>query len=281
MLARAAGYAKVSLMPTARSTKPDTRHIWVLLLCLVILFVGVSHAAGGGGSHQDISADVLAALGLGRGLDSLQHLLEDCGEERGPREKFRIFGIARPHVFMANAALLLLFVPVPGLTRAIPDGAPGLRPIGLTIQVMRFFSWQSGPAAISDATGAAEITIKVDHDWLSPGPTALCATHYTALLAMYAGTALASVSGTRCSDSPWRHLRTGAKSAWKNRIWPWPSEQPWGDYRRSTRSPALTWGQGFGPVTMGLRPTKCDETQASRFGGAGGFACQSGLTAAT
>jgi protein-S-isoprenylcysteine O-methyltransferase Ste14 len=98
----------------------------------------------------------------------------------------------RLHVFLVNVALLLLFVPVPGLTARYLPAARIFIPVGLAVQ---------GLSAVLSVWArrhlgrnwSGRITIKVDHELVRSGPYRFVRHPiYTALLGMYAGTAVVS-----------------------------------------------------------------------------------------
>jgi len=140
------------------------------------------------------------------------------------------------HVFMTNAALLLLFVPVPGLTRRYLTAPQVFVPIGLTIQVcgLLLAVWARRHLG---RNWSGRITIKVDHELVKSGPYRFVRHPiYTALLAMYAGTALASgewhalLGFTLAAFAYWRKIRMEESNLAV------AFGAAWGDYRRSTRS---------------------------------------------
>lgn len=96
------------------------------------------------------------------------------------------------HVLMVNAALLLLFLPITGLTgRFIP--ASGVLPIiGLAIQFAGLFFaiWARRHLG---RNWSGRISIKVDHELIRSGPYRLIRhPMYTGFITMFAGTALVS-----------------------------------------------------------------------------------------
>jgi protein-S-isoprenylcysteine O-methyltransferase Ste14 len=98
------------------------------------------------------------------------------------------------HVFLTNAALLLVIVPVRGIPRLLPASAPIMMAglvveamgLGLAIQARRYLGrYWSG-----------EISIKVDHQLVRSGPyRKLRHPIYTGLLAMYLGAATVALAG--------------------------------------------------------------------------------------
>ena len=186
-------------------------------------------APGRGGSHQGISG-LLAALGVRSHLDSVQHLLGDCGEERGSRGTFGIPAVARyfPCLFVTSElfALLLLFVPVPGLTKRYLPAARSLVPVGSDHgdfrvpsgslgatpswpQLERKSHYQSRPRTGSIRPHIAScVTLSTPPSWeCTPVPPSC------------------PVSGTLCSASSSPHWPIGANSGSKRRTSHWHSAQ--------------------------------------------------------
>jgi len=140
------------------------------------------------------------------------------------------------HVFMTNAALLLLFVPVPGLTRRYLPAPQVFVPIGLTIEVcgLLLAIWARRHLG---RNWSGRITIKADHELVKSGPYRFVRHPiYTALLGMYAGTALVSgewhalLGFFLASFAYWRKIRMEEANL---AVAFGPA---WGDYRRSTGS---------------------------------------------
>jgi hypothetical protein len=94
----------------------------------------VPHAAGRGRPHPGISDDVLGPLGIWRDLAAVQPLREIAAKNATRGKSSEPAASRALHVFMANAAVLLLFVPVPGLTRRCLPAPRIFVPIGLTVQ---------------------------------------------------------------------------------------------------------------------------------------------------
>jgi protein-S-isoprenylcysteine O-methyltransferase Ste14 len=140
------------------------------------------------------------------------------------------------HVFMANAALLLLFVPVPGLTRRYLPAPQVFVPVGLTILgcALLLAIWARRHLG---RNWSGRITIKVDHELVRSGPYRFVRHPiYTALLAMYAGTALVSgewhalLGFALAAFAYWRKIRMEEANLAV------AFGAAWGDYRRSTWS---------------------------------------------
>ena len=122
------------------------------------------------------------------------------------------------HVVLANAALLLMLVPVRGLNqRFLPDLliiklvglAAGFAGVALAIWARR----------ILGRNWSGEITIKADHELVRSGPYGVVRHPiYTALLAMYAGTAIVSGQTHALVGSRSPSLPICAKLVWKKPI---------------------------------------------------------------
>lgn len=96
------------------------------------------------------------------------------------------------HVFMVNFALLLLFVPVPGLTKRYLPAARSLVPVGLTMEISAFLLAVWARRHLG-RNWSGRVTIKVGHELVRSGPYRFVRHPiYTALLGMYAGSALVS-----------------------------------------------------------------------------------------
>ncbi len=140
------------------------------------------------------------------------------------------------HVLIVNVALLLLFIPVPGLTRRYLPASPLLNPLGLGIQTcgVLLAVWSRRHLG---RNWSGRVTLKVDHELVRTGPYRFVRHPiYTALLAMYAGSAVVSgewhaLAGfVLAALAYWRKIRieeanlAGAFGA------------SWEDYHRSTRA---------------------------------------------
>jgi protein-S-isoprenylcysteine O-methyltransferase Ste14 len=96
------------------------------------------------------------------------------------------------HVVLANAALLLIFFPVRGLNQRFLPDLLFIKVFGLAIECagIALAVWAR---RILGRNWSGEITIKKDHELVRSGPYAIVRHPiYTALLAMYAGTAIVS-----------------------------------------------------------------------------------------
>jgi hypothetical protein len=129
----------------------------------------------------------------------------------------------RLHLRLMNAALLLLFIPVPGLRGRYLPFAPLVVVVGLAIQVA------SGLLAVwarrhLGRNWSGAITIAVDHQLVRSGRIEPCAIPSTRRCSAcsserpsYPG------SGTRYSAWPSSRAPTGGRSDWKRRISAWCS----------------------------------------------------------
>ena len=94
------------------------------------------------------------------------------------------------HVVLSNTALLLIIIPVPGLTMRLVPNPLILRVSGLALECagLALAVWAR---RILGRNWSGEITIKQDHELVRSGPYGrLRHPIYTGLLAMYAGTAI-------------------------------------------------------------------------------------------
>ncbi|HUI53350.1 MAG TPA: isoprenylcysteine carboxylmethyltransferase family protein [Bryobacteraceae bacterium] len=100
----------------------------------------------------------------------------------------------RVHQLLMNGALLLLFVPVPGLRQRLLPASPLLIPAGLAIQAGFWFLAVWARKSLG-RNWSGQIDLKVDHQLIRNGPYRLVRHPiYSAMLGMFAGTTL--VSGT-------------------------------------------------------------------------------------
>lgn len=96
------------------------------------------------------------------------------------------------HVVLANAALLLMIVPIRGLNQRFLPDALIVKLIGLVAECagLALAIWAR---RVLGRNWSGEITIKADHELIRNGPyRRVRHPIYTALLAMYAGTAIVS-----------------------------------------------------------------------------------------
>jgi len=98
----------------------------------------------------------------------------------------------RLHLLLANAALILILVPIPGLRQRYLPASPIVSAVGLCIQALGLLLAVWARRHLG-RNWSGEIAIKVDHELVRSGPYALVRHPiYTALLAMYAGSAMVS-----------------------------------------------------------------------------------------
>jgi protein-S-isoprenylcysteine O-methyltransferase Ste14 len=96
------------------------------------------------------------------------------------------------HLFLANIALIAMFLPIPGLVQRYLPALPRVIAAGLAIQTagLMLAVWARRHLG---RNWSGEITIKVDHRLVRTGPySKVRHPIYTSLLAMYAGTAVVS-----------------------------------------------------------------------------------------
>ena len=240
MLARAARHAKVSLMATPQSTNPRSTNkrravVWVLLLCLVVY--RVFHIPPAAADRIRASVALYWPLYASAAIWVLFSIYWEIAAKNAAQEKSSESSPSRGlHVLMTNAALLLLFVPVPGLTRRYLPAPQVLVLIGLIIQLsgLLLAIWARRHLG---RNWSGRITIKVDHELVKSGPYRWVRHPiYTALLAMYAGTALVSgewhalLGFALAAFAYWRKIRMEEANLSV------AFGADWDDYRRSTGS---------------------------------------------
>jgi protein-S-isoprenylcysteine O-methyltransferase Ste14 len=96
------------------------------------------------------------------------------------------------HVVLVNGALLLLLLPVPGLTRRFLPGSPVLIVVGLVVQTafLLFAVWARRHLG---RNWSGEVRIATEHELIRSGPYKYIRHPiYTAILGMYIGTMLVS-----------------------------------------------------------------------------------------
>jgi protein-S-isoprenylcysteine O-methyltransferase Ste14 len=119
----------------------------------------------------------------------------------------------RLHEWLINAALLLVFVPVPGLDRRILPNGWWVVAIGIGLQVASFLLALSARRHLG-RFWSAEITQKIGHQLVRSGPYRFVRHPiYTALLGMFVGMAIVSgdlhafVAVGLASFAYWRKIR--------------------------------------------------------------------------
>ena len=96
------------------------------------------------------------------------------------------------HEYLMNGALLLLFVPVPGLGRRFLPAASFIVPLGLTIHTAAILLAVWARRRLGRNWSGA-ITVKVDHQLVRSGPYRVVRHPiYSAMLGMFLGTAIVS-----------------------------------------------------------------------------------------
>jgi protein-S-isoprenylcysteine O-methyltransferase Ste14 len=222
------------LMPATRSAKQTRAVVWLLLLCLVIYRAFHMPPA---------AADRIRALLLlywplmaSAAIWIFFGIYWEIAAKNAAREKSSESSASRGlHVFMANVALLLLFIPVPGLTRRYLPAPQVFVPIGLTLQICALLLaiWARRHLG---RNWSGKITIKEDHELVQSGPYRFVRHPiYTALLGMYAATALVSgewhalLGFTLAAFAYWRKIRMEEANL------AIAFGASWADYRRTTR----------------------------------------------
>jgi protein-S-isoprenylcysteine O-methyltransferase Ste14 len=117
---------------------------------------------------------------------------EAAGKNAAPAARSESRGSRKLHVFLVNAALILILAPIPGLRQRYLPASPILLAAGLAFQFagLLLAVWARRHLG---RNWSGEITIKVDHELVRSGPYAWVRHPiYTALLAMYLGSAMVS-----------------------------------------------------------------------------------------
>jgi protein-S-isoprenylcysteine O-methyltransferase Ste14 len=133
------------------------------------------------------------AMRISLGIMVLFNLYWGLAARNSAETKVSESGVSRGlHLFLLNAGVLLLVLPVPGLTqRFLPDWR-GLAIAGLAVQVA-FFLLAIWSRRHLGANWAGEVRIATGHELVQSGPYRLIRHPiYTALLGMYVGMALVS-----------------------------------------------------------------------------------------
>jgi protein-S-isoprenylcysteine O-methyltransferase Ste14 len=222
-------------MPAVQSANRTRSVVWILLLCLVAY--RVLHMPPTVADRIRASLAPYWPLWASAAVWALFSIYWEIAARNAAREKSSESPASRGlHVFIANAALLLLFIPVPGLTRRYLPAPQVFVPIGLTIEGcgLLLAIWARRHLG---RNWSGRITIKVDHELVQSGPYRwIRHPIYTALLAMYAGTALVSgewhalLGFALAAFAYWRKIRMEEANLAV------AFGAAWGDYRRSTGS---------------------------------------------
>jgi protein-S-isoprenylcysteine O-methyltransferase Ste14 len=109
-----------------------------------------------------------------------------------PSKSSESYASRQLHQHLMNAALLLLFIPVPGLRLRFLPLASFIVPVGLALHVGSFLLAVWARRCLGRNWSGA-ITVKVDHELVRTGPYRLLRHPiYSAMLGMFIGTALVS-----------------------------------------------------------------------------------------
>jgi protein-S-isoprenylcysteine O-methyltransferase Ste14 len=225
--------------PTHKSQSANLKRavIWIVFLCLVVY--RVFHLPPAAADRIRASLSAWWPLWVSGAIWVVFSIYWEIEARNAARDKSGESSASRGlHLFIVNAALLLLFIPVPGLNgRYLPAV---ITPLGLAIQIcgVLLAVWARRHLG---RNWSGRVTLKVDHELVRTGPYR-CVRHpiYTALLAMYAGSAIVSgewhalVGFVLVPLAYWRKIRieeANLASAFG---------AGWEDYRRST--PALVPG---------------------------------------
>lgn len=160
---------------------------WAILLALVLLAGRAVRSIVGKPSFENWPLALSALLWV---LFSMYWSIAAKNSSRATRSETR--GSRRVHEILLNVGLLLLFIPVPGMTQRFAPLSPIVTAAGLAVQIAcgALGIWARKHLG---AHWSGEITIKVDHQLIRTGPYRLIRHPiYTAMLGMFAGTAIVS-----------------------------------------------------------------------------------------
>lgn len=142
----------------------------------------------------------------------------------------------RVHQLFLNGALLLVFVPIPGLDRRMLPAGSWLVPLGLAVHVGSFLLAVSARRHLG-RFWSAEITQKADHQLVRTGPYRFVRHPiYTAILGMFVGMAIVSgdvhafIAVAMILFAYWRKIRLEEQNLVE------VFGATYDDYRRTTRA---------------------------------------------
>lgn len=220
-------------MPTSQSANLRRGVIWLVFLCLVVY--RVFHLPAAVADRIRASLASYWPLWVSGAIWVVFSIYWEIAAKNASRDKSAESSASRGlHVLIVNAALLLLFVPVPGLNRRYLPAV--FVPLGLAIEScgVLLAVWARRHLG---SNWSGRVTLKVDHELVRTGPYRFVRHPiYTALLAMYAGSAIVSgewhalVGFVLAALAYWRKIRieeanlAGAFGT------------SWDDYCRSTRA---------------------------------------------
>jgi protein-S-isoprenylcysteine O-methyltransferase Ste14 len=223
--------------PTRANQSANLRRaaVWVLLLCLIVY--RVFHLPTAAADRIRASLTTNWPLWISVAIWAVFSVYWEIAARNAARDKSGESSSSRGlHVLIVNVALLLLFIPVPGLNGRYLPATPLLKPLGLAIQTcgVLLAVWSRRHLG---RNWSGRVTLKVDHELVRTGPYRFVRHPiYTALLAMYAGNAVVSgewhalLGFVLAALAYWRKIGieeanlAGAFGA------------TWDDYRRSTRA---------------------------------------------
>jgi protein-S-isoprenylcysteine O-methyltransferase Ste14 len=219
----------------AQSATKRSAVVWLLLLCLVVY--RVFHMPPAAADRIRASFLLHWPLWASGALWILFSIYWEIVAKNAARDKSSESTASRGlHVFMVNAALLLLFVPVPGLTRRYLRAPQVFVSLGLTLQICAVLLALWARRHLG-RNWSGRITIKVDHELVQSGPYRFVRHPiYTALLGMYAGTAIVSgewhamLGFALAAFAYWRKIRMEEANLAA------AFGPAWTEYRRSTSS---------------------------------------------
>jgi protein-S-isoprenylcysteine O-methyltransferase Ste14 len=169
-------------MPTSPSKQPPAAILWLVRLILIAALIGIAYLSP---PLRNWPMWLSAAGWVGFSVYWELAAKNSATTKRSESAESR-----RVHVVLTNVALLLLFIPVPGLERDVLPASFAWIPVGLAVQAAGFALaiWSRRHLG---ANWSGRIEIKEDHALVRTGPYRLLRHPiYTALLVMYVGTAL-------------------------------------------------------------------------------------------
>jgi protein-S-isoprenylcysteine O-methyltransferase Ste14 len=157
--------------------------VGVLLAFAVVRFVG--H----GFSWRSLPVGMTISVGLWVAFSVYWSI---AARNSKPTQSSESVGSRQLHVLLVNGALLLLLLPVPGLTRRFLPESPALVVVGLAVQTafLLFAVWARRHLG---RNWSGEVRIATEHELVRSGPYKYIRHPiYTAILGMYIGTMLVS-----------------------------------------------------------------------------------------
>jgi protein-S-isoprenylcysteine O-methyltransferase Ste14 len=222
-------------MANDQSANARRAAIWVVILGL--LLYRVSHMTAEWRNHVRAIYVAYWPLWVSAIIWALFAIYWEIAAKNAAPEARAESGMSRMlHVSMVNVGMLLLFVPMPGLTGRWLPTTPLLVTLGLAIELCGLLLAIQARHYLG-RNWSGRVTIKVDHELIRSGPYRFMRHPiYTALLSMYAGTAVVSgefhalIGFTFAAFAYWRKLRIEEETLAD------AFGAEWIEYRRSTRA---------------------------------------------